>query len=945
LDVNWTHKLAMRLATLCTAAWISTLAACGGGGGTPVSPSSTLAGPLRVTASPTDLTVTHVQGNDQVSGYFVMVVDNAPADGYWTSASEVPVDGQPEVIVDGYDSPTERGPAYLVWFKPDLPPGTYDRTVRLEACIHENCDLPQRDASTSLNLRYIVLPNISAAIATMDLSRVGAEAAPAREVPLRIPPEAGALVVSVDTLAPHAFDVRLDGSTLKVNTTQARPGTYTATVTVHNPSDRRYHWSLPITYTVQAAPEGEIGLRVSASDLHFDTTRGSVATQTLTIQNPTWSSAAPAFTFTGDTSFYQVTPLGNNQYQVSFDARQAAGSQYRATMRVDVDTESTEVYLYGSVDTNFTYADGDGIAGFSIYLGNDTAAGDLVWQRTVGFKSRSADVRTWHAEVDVPWITLQRRSGSIGTDRLTFTLDQAALLGGTRPSLFGRIRITADGTPDALDIPIYYDNQISRLERVTSGPVMGTRGTIRIRGANIDAVSNAVDRRLQVLGARVVNHQMLTQWNLGNYSELVLDVDQAVPGQAITVRWDSPMFPSQVTVPVQAAPTVVSGALTLPFGMRRGIVVHPSTGDLYLADGNSVLRGHLVNGSWNWQHNTIAQLADVSVSADGSKVFALATDNVYGLNPTTLGVLSQSTWPATAQAIADLQTPAWRHILITPADGETYVALASKSNAAQGGEAWLRGDLSGDPLDISIQIGAAGLGLYARDDGFGARALVASATGRTTLITHPVGTVYAHQADQPGLSIWGNQPSMVAPNSPIPAGVNVAAAADVNNLFIRSDGVLQSLQSPLGPPLSNRLPPGWRAGGYGLSADGRLALVYGYRLDEGDPAHPVAAEAAVFVFDISQLPIQTVSQAPQAARLPLAPLGCTSTTLAPGEACVHDIAMTLAADGQGAYLVGPRGLAIVALGELPTASRTGRVKAASKRPATWQAKRQVGARP
>jgi hypothetical protein len=70
----------------------------------------------------------------------------------------------------------------------------------------------------------------------------------------------------------------------------------------------------------------------------------------------------------------------------------------------------------------------------------------------------------------------------------------------------------------------------------------------------------------------------------------------------------------------------------------------------------------------------------------------------------------------------------------------------------------------------------------------------------------------------------------------------------------------------------------------------------------------------------------------------VAPLGCTTANLATGETCAHEVAVTLSADAQGAYVLGPRGLAIVRLGNLSTAAASGlrRASAASATPTPWR---------
>lgn len=146
----------------------------------------------------------------------------------------------------------------------------------------------------------------------------------------------------------------------------------------------------------------------------------------------------------------------------------------------------------------------------------------------------------------------------------------------------------------------------------------------------------------------------------------------------------------------------------------------------------------------------------------------------------------------------------------------------------------------------------------------------------------------------------------------LPQGVQVAAVSDNGSVWLRTDGVLQSGATMWTGNLSSKLPSTHTSGGFALTGDGRFALIYGYRVAT-EAAGERARDAAVWVVDLQGVGSRQISDAPVVATLPLQDaVGCTAT-LVQGETCRHQANLTVDASASNVFVVGPRGVASVAL--------------------------------
>jgi hypothetical protein len=135
--------------------------------------------------------------------------------------------------------------------------------------------------------------------------------------------------------------------------------------------------------------------------------------------------------------------------------------------------------------------------------------------------------------------------------------------------------------------------------------------------------------------------------------------------------------------------------------------------------------------------------------------------------------------------------------------------------------------------------------------------------------------------------------------------------------------------------LASRVPATHVPGGYGLTPDGRFALIYGYRVDV-EAGMERARDATLWVVSLAGSPDDPFETAPLVATLSLADaVGCTAA-LAAGETCRHHAHVAVVEGARSAFVLGQRGLAAVALPEAVMASVLRAPAAARNKPRAWQ---------
>lgn len=839
---------------------------------------------------------------------------------------------------------------YELQLSPDLPVGTYDTTIDVNVCDDEACTKPIPGGKASIPLHYEVKPIITASASTVALSRTGQEAAPSQLVHLNIPPEAGAVALNVETTRTDAFDVKLSGTELRVGTRQVRAGQYSASANIQSLSDSRYHWSLPVSYVVNAPATGEHDLIVSPFELNLDVIQGGITKQVVTVSRATWTSEFVLPVLVPQSNFFKLTDLGGDRYEVSADATTFVGAgtmpSFSSTLRFGATSSTTQqdVPILSYVTRNWGPSEQPTLG---LQVNSDSTVAHTDWQRSIGLQSLLPSITTWRASSSTPWLKLVANSGRIGTDRLVVTIDPSGVP-APGSTVTGTVHVTADGAADALDLTIPLSNAVPQLGKLIGPGLVGSSGRIYMPSGLSGIDPQSPPAMLTVAGATLTGvHTVEEPVRLAGMPNLVLDLSNATPGTPVTVSWASAFSPSHVTVPVLVPSSLPTAAASqpLPYAQRRPPKPHPSDGGAYFADGDQVWRAAAVNGQWVWRHAMVAGLVDVAPSADGRKLFAATTSGaVIGLDADTLNELGRAMLPinGSPDRLPDAQAPAGQAALLLAADGRAFVSVVGQALGwtLTRGPDWVASqDLNGNMLDISLQPYFADPGMFLRGP-FSDRgtSLVRSASGRTVMAVDPDGSMIRYTDLSRGWTSWYGGDAWGS----IGAGMTLAAIADTGNRIVRSDGVLQVFQTPVAPSLATRLPDGFTAGGYALSADGLFAVVYGYRIDTTGST-PVAKDAQLWVLSLPATTVPDLHLATTVGTsIPLTALGCTGN-LAAGETCTHSVAITLSAAGDMAYLSGPRGLAIVPMGKALQASRAPRPQAsrASTAPSGWHTARPV----
>lgn len=874
------------------------LAACGGGGGGGGGQT-----PLSITFQPAALSVTGVERNP-VTANAIAKIQYTPGVLLYLGVEE-----RGGLIADVRGEPSGDNAIALVLTFNDLPAGSHGSELLLHACLDETCT---REAGPPgrLPLGLRVLPNLHGP-ATISLQRSGREAAPESLSTLDIPAAAGAIDITVDSADPYRFDVSLSGSQLRVRTRQEPAGRYTGTVRLGSRNDSRYQLSIPIDYTVLAPPGGEQPMSVSTPLIEVSLAQGEVQTRRFTLTRATWTDVLDPPSFVG-AGVMQLTAMGNDEYEVTFDARNVAPGSW-------------------SGGVNFTAGPTGNSVGVSLWA-HVGAAFELTepLQRVIDASSTAADLRLstpvratdgsavrWTATSQADWLRLLTPTGLTGVDTLQVEIDAAAL---PRLSFSNAAEVVVSiDRPGTLPVTAVAGLNLSipRLDRASRAVLAGTRGRLYVQGSIPqifgDLTTNA---RLRVDGARLLQASTPSDPRFaGMAAVLQADVADAVPGTDITVRIDSALMPTQAVIRVEPPVKVPVGYLALPYDAYRPPSHAPGRRAVYFAGRDRVHAWRHDATGWTLASAAVPGLIDVTPEPDEARLIASSgADALIALEPSTLTELGRSSLlpVSSAEATFEPAAPQGTRALAFAAD---LRAFASKAGLGlwpgYHGIGWVGPpaggvDLLGGPgwLDPGLslwQTGPAGL--------------IRSADGQTLAYEFGVGRGWkVYQAA-------GRAPrDLQGVEHPAP----LAAISDDGQTLLWADGLVRLAMGTV-LDLKPLLPATHEAAGFALGPTGNVAVIYGYRPDvEGGV--PRARDARLWILALSDVAPGT--RVLGDVVLPDA-VGCTSATPAPGEACAHRALITLSADGGSAFVLGPRGIAAVPLPDSVTAFSAPRARAAS----------------
>lgn len=896
------------------------LASCGGGGGgstagaTP-SAQAPQGNDVTLAFSVDTLNASVIEGGQGVATMTTKVTNPSSAD-LWIGVEETG-----NIIESGDPSfPSFDEFTLQLTFRKELPPGSYDSAILVHLCRDENCASEFPNSPARLPVHYVVKPNIHVQPA-LALERTGRDAAPSQTVPVEIPAEAGQVTVQLSTLTPEAMTASLSGNQLTIQTTQVKAGVYTGTVVLTGQANSLYQASLNVTYTVKPPIGGELGLTADPSSTFTVIRQGQSASTRVKVTRPTWTSQWISPKLLNADSVFSLRDLGNDEYEVLINGANVAVDNYQNTLRFSAGptTGNVDVQLTASVNGQFGVGKWAPLIG--VALTETSTEADLSFSMPVTVYDNAPT--TWTAIAKVPWVTLTRSSGAAGVDELTFKVDKAFALSQRQLMQADAIDVSIN-RPGLLPVTVNVRllNQISRLQRVASGTLMGSRGRIYIAGQfdpSIDSATLLAAGYLRVTGAVVEKSAILP----GNRT-LVLDVSGAQAGQAITASWQTNLESSQASVRVAMPTAIAAGYQSLPYAQYRPAQYVPGLHALYWSGAGQVWRWSHDGATWQLTQASVDGIVDAAINPDESRLYVASNNLIKGFDPVSLAFINQGSYThldglMTGVAF-DAQTPVAMRALTLLEDGQTFASISVSGTSAEHGVAWIAGgdgsygssmtawDLALAPHQVEPDRRTRTFPGTLAGSG-----MVTSPGGQMLYSVDPDGKMWAYYADRGGAWVDAGY---------LPAGKQLASVSNDGAILLRTDGVLQMWNNITTPSLSTLLPSTHVAGGYGLTPDGHYALIYGYRITS-EPSGDRAREATVWIVDLQGITISV----PNAARITGAislpdALGCTGT-FALGESCKHVAHVVSDPTGSSAFVLGPRGVAAILLSSAVAPSNTG----------------------
>jgi hypothetical protein len=794
---------------------------------------------------------------------------------------------------------------------PDLPEGVHTANLQFHACFDEQCSRPLPGSPVNVPLRFEVLPQIKIQ-APVAMQRSGREPAPEQSLHVRIPSPAGNLILVVQGDA-NAFDIQLQGDQLHVQTRQLRAGNYASTVILRGETDAAYQATVDLSYVVHAPAGGELPLQLTPAAFQLYLVQGTITKYRFKVDRPTWTDALDPPVLSASPIVKDLRDLGNDEFEFTVDTTLLAPSPTG-------DSEQTSHYAFVSVRAGdygeSRSLDISAIVNPGVVLGNDllTVEINATTQSTELRKTTSVTVPDgaavrWQASSDQAWLRLVRASGITGVDGLQYEIDPLVL---ARPGITHVARLSiAVERPGTLPLvrTLGVRNLLPRFDMASPGSLTSSQAKVHIHGRVLRETGLLQPGVLQVDGAtlRAATIEIDPRF-IGEYGQLVLDLDNIVAGQDVIVRTTAPLGATQVTLRSLQALAGPAGYASLPLARRRPPSFGPRGGALLFAEADRIWRWPLAGGVWQAPHAAAtAGARDLALAPDEAEAYVLTANAVMALDPQTLALRRQGALGFADAGSFDPAVPEQLRSLAYAADGRAFASLALRTDLVDGrGVGWLSGSdpIEGLITDLAANPAFRDPGSELRDTSGSARGagIARSAGGGRLALTYPAGRVrlYLGTARQHVEAV------------PVPAGRLVVGIDDAGNWTVRDDGVLQRTDAPASVDLSAALGSGWLAGGYALTGSGSFALAYVYRVvPEGGLVR--ARDARLLMFDLrggiaalgsNPVPVATVA-------LPDA-VGCT-TALAVGEACEHQAHVLTAPGDNSAFVLGPRGVAVVPL--------------------------------
>jgi hypothetical protein len=672
-------------------------AACGGGGG---GADGDLAGDddvgsLTVEFAPTEISLSNVEGQETAAQF------RATLDYTGNSNLFLFLEERNGVVTDGDGVVNGNVLVVNLAFDASLPAGVHSTEVLLHACLDPDC---RREVGNPARLpvRYEVLPNIGLQSA-LSLRRAGREPAPEATVPVTVPPAAGQVLMLVNNHQPEVLNVSFDGSHLRVQTRQERAGTYRGTVLLFSESDPRYRRSTEITYTVDPPPGGERELSLSENWVEVNLQQGTTMTRRLRVNRPTWTDVLDPLVVRDEGGVLLLRDLGNDEYEVTLDARGKAAALYFPGIEVTAGpTGGRATVSYPTMISQAFFAQNS----LSTFLGTSSTAVDL--RRATHVLTFDGIPQRWSASSSVPWLRLLNSQGVTGVDELVVEFDAAAL-----PALgygqAGEVSVSIDRagtTPMVLQAAV--DIRIPYVQYPGMRTLVGDRGRLYVEGRILPVHTPGSilgSGILSVDGARLLDAAIVNDNRfVGDVSVLRVDVADVLPGRDIVIRLNTPLLSSEVTIAAEAPVPLPEGYAALPYANYRPPQYAPGLDALYFAGPDAVYRWAHDASGWRLESAPSPGVIDVALRPDEQVLYTVNGPlAVHALEPVSLARLGQGglhqVVPDFDASDFDPEARAGQRALAFSAD---FRAFASKKDVdhlgTRSGVDWLMPAVTGDLL-------------------------------------------------------------------------------------------------------------------------------------------------------------------------------------------------------------------------------------------------------
>ena len=539
-------------------------------------------------------------------------------------------------------------------FAPTLAAGTYTGTVTLRVCADQNCSRDIAGSPAVINVSYTVQPKQGLAAAPLNLTftQVRGSAAPAAQTlglsdvgglsyawNAAVVYQSGGGWLSLNGGAGPVSGTSLPGSLSASVNALSTLGTVNALIRVTGNGNTL---DVPVSYTLN-----EPSLTRSPSQLSFSASRqgATPATQnvTLSTQNGSTVEYSTTVSYGAGASGWLSAPASGTApgtLGVAVNTTDLAIGNYNATVTLTTTggqtVSFTVSYTVAAAAASFTPSS----AAFTINPASTTTA----LSQTVSVGSTGVAF-SWTAASNQPWVSVSPTSGT-SSSTVTLALDPAQL-DTLDPGLYSAaITFTytpSGGTLTNTPLPVSLDLQLPKVTSVA--PYVATSGTSQ----------QVVLRGLGFLGAAGATVKFGSTASASSYTVLS-DTEARVTHPAlsaggplrVSVENQLGLSRSSADLVVVNAPGFAATTISYPDAVAKtplNVVYDAERAALLVAVGAPIpgaANGRIYRFTFSgsvWSSpppTTVAQLRDLALSLDGSKLIAVSDTTIRQFNAATL---------------------------------------------------------------------------------------------------------------------------------------------------------------------------------------------------------------------------------------------------------------------------------------------------------------------